>query len=366
MDLIGFVNALLFNISVIAGMNDPQTKITPVGFLKMLYENNAVAEINNLAELRAGQTRDIKLRYIQRGTESDVSERDDCETPITPEWQETTIPNTQFSKIGIYISDEQMRKYQQEAAQTVTTGTPSAPLMRGLYETLRVKINGLLQKMDTNLITAQSTKWGKNIAYGSSDAQTIALGKTPGLNDGYVKLLADAQENEVLDNLIICGNGKVTQYDIYQRIKNGFDSHGIGALPLNAYYDPKTASIWGANHFGVFAKGMVGIVDWNKNVGAYAGVRGESIFFTIPMPLQIGNEILPVTFDAQLKYEDCPIFDDNGTKIADRGWKLIVSKNYALFNAPNDMFAATDRLNGMNGTFHYVATDADSTQEQTA
>lgn len=358
MNLVGFVNALLMNINLIAGLNDPQTKITPVGFLKMLLENNALAEINNLQELQAGQAREIKLRYMQRGTESDVTDVDDCETPINPEWKETSIPEMQFSKIGIFISDENMRKYQVEAAQTLAAGTPSVPLMQALYQTILVKVNGLLQKMDTNLLTAMSTKWGKNIAYGASTAQQIVLGTTAGLNDGYVKLLDDAQTNEVLDNLLICGSGKVTRYDIYQRIKNGFDSHGIGALPLNAYYDPKAATIWGADHFGVFAKGMVGIVDWNKNVGAYAGQRGASIFFTIPMPVQVGNEVIPITFDAQLKYVDCPTYGEQGTLVQARGWQLLISKNYALFTTPTDAFASTDRLYGMNGSFHYVATDA--------
>ena len=48
MNLIGFVQALLLNIAVIAGINDPQTKVSPVGFTKMLMENNAITEIKNI------------------------------------------------------------------------------------------------------------------------------------------------------------------------------------------------------------------------------------------------------------------------------------------------------------------------------
>lgn len=108
MNLIGIVNALLVNISLIAGLNDPQLKVTPSGFLKMLLENNALTEVKNLPDILSGQDRQIKLRYMQRGLESEVSDRDDCETPITAEWKETTIENPLFSKIGIFISDEQM------------------------------------------------------------------------------------------------------------------------------------------------------------------------------------------------------------------------------------------------------------------
>lgn len=362
MNLIGIVNALLVNISLIAGMNDPQLKVTPSGFLKMLLENNALTEVKNLPDILAGQDRQIKVRYMQRGLESEVSDRDDCETPITAEWKETTIANPLFSKIGIFISDEQMRKYEVEATQTLASGTPSAPLMMGLYETLITKINGLIQKIDSNLVSAQATKWGGNAAYSADGtnptiAQSIKLGKTAELNDGYVKLILDAQANEVSDNLLVVGNGLINAFDAYNRLKVGTDMNGIGALGFNTYNDPKTAQLWGANHFGVFAKGSVGLVDFNKNVGSYAGMKGGSYFFTLPVPVQLANgELSALTFDCQLKYEDCPVYNGTGQKIADRGWKLIVSKHYGLFNIPTDAYASSDVLAGVNGSFHYVAT----------
>ena len=60
-------------------------------------------------------------------------------------------------------------------------------------------------------------------------------------------------------------------------------------MGLNTYVDPKTATKWGANHFGVFAKGSIGFVPYNKNVGGYAGERGGSAYFTLPMPVQLAN-----------------------------------------------------------------------------
>ena len=133
--------------------------------------------------------------------------------------------------------------------------------------------------------------------------------------------------------------------------------NGIGALGLNTYNDPKTATLWGANHFGVFAKGSVGLVDFNKNVGSYAGMKGGSYFFTLPVPVQLANgELSALTFDCQLKYEDCPVYSTEGQKVADRGWKLIVSKHYGLFNLPTDAYSSSDVLAGVNGSFHYIAT----------
>lgn len=368
MDLIGFVQALLLNITIIAGINDPQTKVSPVGFMKMLMENNAITEINNIDALRGGQDHQIKLRYMQRGTEADVTTIDDCETPIVPEWKEATIERNMFSKIGIFISDADMRKYQAEATKTMELTNNgknpenlTVPMMTALYKTIVVKVNGLIQHMDSQLVAAQATKWGANAAYNlAKTVQTINLGKTAELNDGVVKLLEDAQMNEIEGDLLVCGSGVISAYDRYQKLK-GTDDSGIGSLPLNVYYDPKTASKWGKDHFGVFAKGLVGLVDWNKNVGDYAGDRGGggSLFFTLPIPVTLANGTLTqLVLDAQLKYYDCPQYDEDNRLIRDRGWGITLSKHYGLFNAPEDVFGDNDVLKGVNGSLHYMAKDA--------
>ncbi len=361
MKLIGLITALYVNIAMIAGLNDPQMKVSPVGFLKMLLENNAATQVVNMSELLKGQDQQIKVRYMNRGTETDVSDRDDCETSVTAEWQTCEIGHGMYSKIGILITDDQMRTYEAEAAKTAAAqingvNTLQTPLMVGLYQTLLTKVNGLVQKIDANLVSAMATKWGVNAAYGDSNAHEITFGTTASMNDGVVKLLADAEANEVAGDLLVCGSGVVRNFDLYNRFKNGFDAAGIGAMGLNTYVDPKTATKWGANHFGVFGKGSIGFVPWNKNVGDYAGERGGSAFFTLPMPVQLANgELSQLMFDCQLKYKDCPVYDDGGNKVADRGWVLLVGLHYGLFVAPNDMYAVGDPLRGVNGAFHYIA-----------
>ena len=361
MKLIGLITALYVNIAMIAGLNDPQMKVSPVGFLKMLLENNATTQVVNMSELLKGQDQQIKVRYMNRGTEDDVSNRDDCETSVTAEWQTCEIGHGMYSKIGILITDDQMRTYEAEAAKTAAAqingvNTLQTPLMVGLYQTLLTKVNGLVQKIDANLVSAMASKWGVNAAYGDANAHEITFGTTASMNDGVVKLLADAEANEVAGDLLVCGSGVVRQFDLYNRFKNGFDAAGIGAMGLNTYVDPKTATKWGANHFGVFGKGSIGFVPWNKNVGDYAGERGGSAFFTLPMPVQLANgELSQLMFDCQLKYKDCPVYDDNGKKVADRGWVLLVGLHYGLFVAPNDMYAVGDPLRGVNGAFHYIA-----------
>lgn len=355
----GFAQATIKNLNLVAKQNDPQLKLTPTGFLRLLLENNAMVEINNIEELRKGLKRDIKLRYLQRGLESEVTDTDDCETPLGADWKEHEIKNPLFSKIGIFISDDEFRQYEEEAIQTLSLGdAQTAPLMRGFYELLLTKLIGLISKIDSNLIAAQATKWGANAAYSlATSAQTLQLGKSADFNTGYVKLMEDAMVNEINDKLLLCGNGLITRYDIFHKLKTGTDSAGIGALPLNAYYDPRTITGWGANHFGVFAKGTIGFVDWNRYVGAFAGEKGGSVFFTLPVPVELGGSLTSLVFDCQLKYIDCPEIGSDNKVTQQRGWKLIVSKNYGLFNMPNDAFATSDVLHGVNGSFHYIAAE---------
>lgn len=359
MELKGKVGAIIKNITAIAGINDPQLKITPVGFLKMLLENNALVQLQNEKDLQRGHTRDIKVRYMQRGLESEVSDRDDCETPVTSDWKDATIGAAMFSKIGIIITDDEMRQYETAASEPTSVG--NAQITRALYETFLANVGALLNKINKNLVAAQATKWGVNAAYATTDAQNIALGTKADMNDGVVKLLLDAESNEIEGDLLVCGNGLVRAFDVYNKLKTGVDDKGFGSLALNAYSDPKTATLWGKNHFGVFAKGCVGFVDVNKNVGEFAGEKGSSNFFQIPMPVMVNGTVLPIKFDCQLKYEDCPQYDNQGNKIADRGYKLIIGKTYGLFNLPNDCFKVGDPLAGVNGSFHYVATEQDET-----
>lgn len=354
MNLIGFVQALLINIGLIAGLDNPQYKITPVGFMQMLLENPTTAKISNLKEISSGKERELKVRYAQRGLESDVTDTDDCETPLGLAYKETSIGRPLFSKMGIFISDDDFRKYQDDAQRTLSAGTPSTPLMVPLYEALLVKINGIVQKMNANLLLAQSTKWGKNAVTGAATPVNVNFANSISMTDGVVKLLTDYQFNEGVAAPIIVGNGVVHNYNIAQGLKTASDQFGYGSNKTFQFYnDYRSVSAWGANHFGVFTPDMVGLVDFNRNVGPYAGEKGGSYFFTLPVPAMLANgQLTALVFDCQLKYQDCPV--TVGEETVPRGWHLIISKSYGLFNAPNDMFAATDRLNGVNGSLHYI------------
>ncbi len=360
MNLTGFAQALITNIGLIMGLNDPQMKVTPVGFTKMLLDNPTRTEIANLKEIRNGKERELKVRYMQRGTESETVTTDDCNIEISPEWKETTIGRPLFRKLGIYISDDDMRKYQDEATATLSAGNPSAPMMNALLQTITVKANAIIQAMDTDLVSAMSTRWGVNAATGVATPTTLKFGVNgvTSFDDGFVKLLKHSEINEINGKLNVVGNGIFGNVNIANILKaapgaNGYDIARAVQF-YNFYNDNKTASAWGTNHFGVFSEGSVGLVDFNQFVGPFAGERGGSLFFTLPIPIQLANgELSSLVLDAQLKYFDCPT--KIGAETYKRGWVIYLSKSFGLFTAPTDMYADGDPLKGTNGLLHYIA-----------
>jgi len=356
-NLKGIVATLLITISNLAGMNDPQYKVTPVGFLQMLLNNATTANVNNLESLRLGLTREIYVRYMQRGIDTDTVDVDSCDTNITAVWKEKSLGSALFSQIGIRIDDSLLRKLEDNASQPFSLGSPATQVNIALYQTILTQLNGLISKIDKNLLAAQTSAWGINPVTGANTPQTVNFSNVPSINDGIVKLLSDYQYAEIAGTPQIVGNGSVVNYDIHQQLKRGIDNGGFGSNPVNVYSDPFTVSAWGANHFGVFVPGLISFIDYTKYGGNFGGYKGNSYFFTFPVPVQLANGTLTqLWFDAQLKYNDCPQKDDDGKVIVDRGWAIMISKNYGLFNAPSDIYKTGDRLAGFNGSLHYIGT----------
>lgn len=356
MNLIGIPQALLANISKIASVNDPQYKVTPPGFLRMLLENPTTAQLTNLKQIQNGHEHELRIRYMQRGgAGKNVTDRDDCETPITPLWKESTFGRPFFTKMGFHIYDDEMRKLEDMASRPVNAGSPAEPIALVLYELVLTRLNDFIRDMDMKLLSAMATEWGVNVVSGSKNPQIITFGNSPSMNDGIVKLRMDYRANEMNGTPLYVGNGAIEAFDEYQSLKTGVDLNGFTGRGFRFYGDEYSTEIWGANHFGMFSPGSIGLVNFNRYVGAYAGEKGGSVFFRFPIPIQLANGSLSaLVLDAQLKYDDCPIFDEEGNKTADRGWRLILSKSYGLFVAPDDMYETGDRLEGVNGTFHYI------------
>lgn len=368
----GYVVNLLKHIAQVAGGATPSNKITPTGFLQGLIENGGTPQevINQGTMDASGHVRDMKIKIAKRGVEQDVVDTDDCDIEVVPSYTEATVSLDYFSKMAIFISDDVIAKYEQEASQSVIIGQPATPFMREHLDSIVRQLTGFFQKVDDNLMGAMATNFGVNIRTGLSTASTLNISKdlsVSPLGGGIGRIIADAQLNEMSGVPWIVGAGNMHLYEVEQMAK-GINNFGVDTSKFqNAYkffYDPKAVTKWGANHIGVFEPGSVLLLERNRNLGFKAGEKGTSFFFTMTPPLvdSIGSKHLGMfRLDCQLKYYDCPTevnvgYTDVPTTI-DRGWVLTVSKPYGLWTLPAGGYDASDRLYGANGTLRYNVTN---------
>lgn len=365
----GFAPYLLKSINELAGEDDPQFKITPSGFLKMLLAANTVRGARAL-ELSTpqGQKRQVFVKYQRRYPLSAVQENDNCDIDVSPQYLESELLNARIAKLGIYISFADLRRFMDDAVETVKAGNPSTPFMRELVQSIMTAANAIVGKMDQRLL--DDVTWGVNAVTGTNAAVTVNINKDATKNDlesGVTKLLADAFENEMWGNLQIVGSGLFKNYEL-QKLASVASLNGVDVSRFTGYQFygdlyAKASTKFGTNQVGVFSQGSMGFVDLNKYIGAFAGQLGVSQLFQMTLPVATGQNdgtTEALTFDVQLRPIDCPttLLNGQGDEVTyDKGYALYISKNYGLWQVPSDAYNTTDRLNGVNGALRYVITN---------
>jgi hypothetical protein len=370
---LGYAPYLLQHLKVVAADNAPETKVTPTGFLKLLLENNPLLKIQDFEKLRLsngeGNIRQVQLKYLQRALTSQTSTSDDCDNDLIPAYAETTLTAVTFRKISFYISDQDIALYEEQAAKTVALGLPPTDFMQEHLTTLMSLVNGLVGAINKDLIGR--VVFGTNITTGLSTATTLNIPQDAtkhNLLQGIGKLLSDAQDNEFSGTPLLSGGGLFNTF----MSEKGFSSTGFNGInnaqalqQIKWYYDNYTqaaSGAWGADKIGMFSKGSIGFVDLQKYIGFRAGTKGISTFFQVSLPVmspQNDGTADLMTFDAQLRYIDCPTEISTGysTVTVNRGWQLIISKNYDLFQLPSDAYQTGDILQGNNGALLYNITN---------
>lgn len=371
----GFCPSILAQLSDIAQCNTPAFKVTPAGFLQKLLEDKPSLQLLTLTNGN-GHQRDVRYKYKKRVVPSQTDTEDNCQINYIPAWLEAALATTNFRKVAFFIDDEDMAKYCDDASRTVMVGQPATPLMNEFMTNVMNSVNGLVGGINQDLLTLQAIKFGVNVATGTNAAQTVNIPKDAtqyDLNTGITKILADASENEFCGQIDIVGSGIFNNFNIQQLVSccnaAGVDMSRYSGFRF--YHDLYAKAAWGTNQVGVFSQGSVGMIDIIRYEGFRAGDKGVSQFFTLPLPVLCPNcnggyDALVV--DAQLKYFDCPQdieSECDGTVPINRGYALILSKTYGLFNIPSDAYqneaiysdCGTDRLSGNNGTLRYTITN---------
>jgi hypothetical protein len=373
----GYCEALLLHLESIAGTNYPGKKVTIPGFLNMLVSQTDRPFVDaNMG----GHYKDVRVKYMPRTTEAQVSTSDTCSVDFVPVYNEVTASVGNVAQTGVWISDDVVRQYCEDASRTVAVGQPATQLMNEHLNGVLHAMNGIYQQME-NILT-DSVTWGTHAATGTSAAVTVNIEQDGTLNDlatGLTKLLMDAEVNEFCGAPYMVGplGSKFHAFDMQRKYRalapgEGFDPAMMAANSGYAFFaSGKAASTWGnANALGMFAQGSAHLLERLDNVGSFAGQRGSSFFTTIIDPRTqcwTPNGLSNIQFDLQVKYIDCPDdlarlnaggAVDPSTLTAARGYALIIKKRYSLFQTPNDAFDASDRLTGSNGALLYTITNA--------
>lgn len=357
----------MLHLKQISGDNYPGTKITPPGFLQMLVDDkDRPMTIGRAFQNghRPGSGQSVRIKYKVRSVEGQVQTSQSCDLSLTNIYSETTADVDRHVHIGIYFPEDEIRKYCEEASNSTSIGAPATKLMNEHVDGIMHALNGPLAKMNSTLLTLQASSFGANINNGFvATAKALNISKdvqVQALDEGMNDLFADIEDHEVVGTPRIVGSGLFRNFWRSLRFKST-DMAGVNPSlvqnDLKFYNDKKVATAWGANHIGVFAPNSVHLIDYQQNVGEFAGNKGNGTwFFRIPDP------VTGLEWDAMWKYYDCPTVVTNAytgeTQTIQRGWVLVLSKDYGYFVTPTGAFDGADVLHGTNGTLRYDVTNA--------
>lgn len=362
----GYCPALLRTIEQVGGDNAPSRKLHNAGFLAMLQccQNSSVNPVNDAYDDTTGHQRTLTVSYRQRPTLDDVQEEDNCDINRIPVKAEWNLPGLTHASSSFFLSDEEISKFCEDASRQRPIGTPATQIMQEHYELFKETANIVMKKMNQDLVTDMATEFGDNVTTGSATGKVINIDRDGSqfiLDNGVVDMMRDLQENEICGEPCLVGGGIFSAYNMAQALAccnaAGMDLSKAG-LP-RFFFDKDTQSIWGENAVGLFSPGSVKLIERNKYKRSFAGgPKGNSYFFTAPLPItdfSCADACQVTDFDVQLRYIDCPTEIDVAGEptTVNRGWQVIVSKNYALWVQPTSAYASGDELEGTNGTLKY-------------
>lgn len=351
----GFCPSLLRHINDVANDNAPGRKLHVAGFTAMALccQNSTVSVLND--RVSNGQNRPLTVKYTQRPLISAVQTDAGCDNDLTPGYSETTLPGWTHRQLSFHIPDDTMRQYCIDAVAMRSIGG-ATNVMQEVYERILETANALLGSMNRALVASMSTEFGTNVTTGSYGGSLININEDGSkyiLDNGVVQMLTDLEVNQICGEVCAVGSGIYHNYMV-ARSMTGLNAGGMNQAggPVPAWnYDKDTASLWGPNSIGVFAKGSLALLTYDQYVGPYSGQRGQSYFtnFTLPTnEFACAPDCLDrLSFDLQLRYNDCA---ENGLQ---PGWQAIVSKKFALWVQPDTLYQTGDPLAGSNGTLKY-------------
>jgi hypothetical protein len=383
---LGIAPYLLQHVAVGIKENDPSTKITPTGFLKLALDNTPDMGIPDHEKLRlntdSGLYSNVKLWYYKRANPSSVSTSLDCVAGDLNDRATFDLAAPHVASRTIQFSNSDLAQYTEDAIATVKLGRAPSPFMEEVFKQIMIQCNAIAGRINQDLIN--DVQFGINVNSGSASSSAINITKDANIFDlsqGIPALLTDALLNEFDGDLLIAGAGKMLAYEQFKQkaapMNNGLDIANVGGYEF--YKDFYAPAVWGSadtgfvsgsttvhqspsDTIGVFAPGTIGLVDLNTLVGFREQNLGVFQAFQIPLPVNTSDgQSTVMMFDVRMRFNNCPtdIVDGayGGTRTIGEGWSIQISKQYGLFQTPASLYGAGDRLAGSNGALRYNLTN---------
>ena len=365
----GFSLGILQMMKEVTKDATPAYKVEPYGMLASLLSAHSPGVIKN--DSYDGHFKTVKVKKKKRLTMSDTETSASCDIGAPIPYTEDTVTINGYRRVAFHLEDEVVAAFDAYASAPVQVPGMISPLMFEFFDSLQVACNGILEGVNNDIVTLALANNGKNRVSGNTTAQTINIPLSWTNNDlaaGVTKLLSDFKLNNMSGKPIIVGAGLMHNFMLQQAAVRGNNFNGIDTRIQGAGIDffldyqlPTIASA--ANQIMVYEKDAVQIVEYMEYQGFKAGPKpGASQFgvITLPMMNPDGTKV-PVKFDFQLRYNDCAVTETNAygdPQTYQKGYNLIISKQFGLYTIPTTAYSASDVLSGNRGSLKYNITNS--------
>lgn len=366
----GFSLGVLQHIREIAKEATPQYKVEPYGMLASLLTAHSAGVIKN--DSFNGHKKTVKVKRKKRFLPSQTQTTPSCDVTNVNGYVEDEVSVSNYRQLAIHVEDEKIAAYDEYASAIVNGQAmrPATPIMFELMDDIMSAASALLTGVNQDLIALANAEIGVNRRTGNNTPASININKstdTLSLTDGITQILTDFRLNNMKGKPIVVGAGYMHAFLIQQiaKVANqaGLDTR-ILANGLDFFYDQDFADAVGANNIAVYEKDAIQIVQYLKYQGFKGGTKpGASTFGVMNLPMSVmaglNEQLVAVPFDFQLRYNDCAeeFTVDGSTTVLEKGYNLIVSKNYGLWTVPEDAYRTGDVLEGNRGSLAYEITN---------
>jgi hypothetical protein len=362
----GFSLGLLQMMKEVTKSATPAYKLDPYGFLASLYTAHSPGSIK--VDSYDGHFKTVKVKKKKRLTVSDTSTSLSCAMGAPIPYTEDTVSVANVRQVAFSLSDETVAAFDAYASQLqlVPGMAPENPLMFEMLDSMMVAANAILQGVNEDLVALAVANVGKNIVTGVTTATPLNITNDATknyLSAGITQLMSEFKQNRFSGRPIIVGSGLMYNWFLQAGASTGSSFTGLdtrvqaAGMDFFLDYTMGNAIEGNGNDIVVYEKDAIQIVEYMKYQGFKAGAKpGASIFGTITLPMpNADGTLVPIKFDYQLRYNDCAVTE--GETTFEKGYNMILSKNFGLYTIPTDAYKSSDVLTGNRGSLAYEVTN---------